>query len=119
MIQPTPTSCGQTCVAMIVGMQPRDVIALFGEQRTTPKQVREMLDELGFSMAPRSECRLPDMPSDGLWMVFGQTIIGHKLHGHWFVYDERGFFCPSKGEWLSGLIPMWTGRFYRVETRHF
>jgi len=120
-VQPTPTTCGQTLVAMLVGVNTDDVCGLIGEGFTYPRDLRKALSHYGFEMEKRSTHKLPDMPADsGTWLLFGQTMRDHRLVGHWMLCCGKrgdglnGIYCPSCGMWSGIPSSDWSGRFYRV-----
>lgn len=105
--QPTPSTCGQTCVAMLAGIELHTAIDVVGHARgTRRREIRRVLERLGcrvgdlHTLAPDE---LPDPNARGLLEVrlpFGSDL---RWRGHWAALDGCGFvFDPE----ASAPIPL-------------
>lgn len=93
--QPSRRSCGQTCVAMLLGIPASDVIADIPDKKGTHGyQLAEYLNARGFRVPTRPlRYRHGDFP-------WGKTAIvrvrwDEKQHrSHWVVWSDGRFWDP-------------------------
>lgn len=106
MSQPTRTSCGPTCVAMLAGSTPRIVISLLRSVRTRRKashatnvaEVARLLAAFGLGM-DRRQAYDADLARAwrGLLKVHRRTPSGRASKGwHWVVLADGYVFDPAK-----------------------
>lgn len=91
--QPTDMSCGQTCVAMIVGIPARDILLKRPDKKngTTVQDLIKLLRGYGF----RTDYELtlgPPLTKTAICRM----KIPRKSVGHWIVYHEGLFFDPAE-----------------------
>lgn len=107
--QPTPKSCGQTCLAILAGKTPREVIELLPDKKgTSAKQLYDTAKKLGvqLDMLPPLRFKNHELPLCGL--VIARIIWEEKRHRtHWIVIDTSPrtplVYDPSLGtpwNWL-------------------
>lgn len=93
--QPTDRSCGQTCVAMILGLRAAEVVELVGDRATWPRDLATYLAARGCAVGERL-VRLygavPPVPLAILRVVWEER--GRRV-GHWVVWCEGRVLDPS------------------------
>ena len=109
--QPSRTSCGPTCVAMIARVQAADVIALLPRVRSAKRskkrthytniaEVLKLLSFFGFNLDRR--LRFEDVTDSGdefgLLRVHTATASGHRRGWHWCVIAQGQVSDPSMAE---------------------
>jgi len=93
--QPTKTSCGQTCLAMIAGITPEEVFKLLPDtsEGARPKQLRAIAPLLGFLLGRPGKTPLVIKPRG---VFIARVIIpiqgvrsrrGWTMTSHFIVYD--------------------------------
>lgn len=96
--QPTPTTCGQTCVAMLLGCPVEAVVASVGAKGTTWPQLRAYLRRVGWTGPPRLTVN-----RDGATLGFaGHTALCRvrwnpkpgDRRAHWVLYAESAWHDP-------------------------
>lgn len=91
--QPTPTSCGQTCIAMLLGIPARQVIRDMDDGPTVPRELAEYLRPHGFNVPDRlvrmsSATRLP------AFAIVRVLWAPRTRHGHWVLWSSGDVFDP-------------------------
>lgn len=96
--QPTRTSCGQTCVAMIVGVDPREVITRSKGirpsrlDRTKVSDLIKLLASYGFDVGPRQR----DPVAEGLLRWHKRLPSGRFRGGwHWVAVHDGRVYDPA------------------------
>lgn len=106
--QPSKRSCGQTCVAILAGVQPSEVIAKLHARGTSAKDVQKVAALFGVTIAT-PPTRFEGLPVNAL-MLF-RVIWGERRHRtHWVVVDTRGFaMCVYDPSWPGPMAyAVWT-----------
>lgn len=92
--QPTPNTCGQTCVAMLVGIPVADVLAEIpdSKQGTTAPQLIKFLRARGWTTSPRPRrVRRSTSPFAICRVRWGPPT---EKRTHWVVFHSGRFFDP-------------------------
>ncbi len=94
--QKTKNSCGQACVAMIAGITLKKSIEIFGGiGRTTTKQIKQALKQLGIKTGNRRERISQNKLLPYLCIVFIRWSDNGR--GHWSVHENGKFYDPYFG----------------------
>lgn len=96
--QPTRRSCGQTVVAMLLGVPAADVIAEMGDKGTSGKQLAAFLQARGFKAGPVARFRhppavdpRPKLPPLAIVRIdWGRD----RKRTHWVLWAEKRFHDP-------------------------
>ena len=90
-IQPTPRSCGQTCLAMLLGVPVGDVfVKLVKSRGTTGRQLRRFLVERGRNVGEEQRY-VGWLPAVALVRI---EWPGPRARGHWIVRSNGRFYDP-------------------------
>lgn len=95
--QPTSVSCGQTCVAMLLGVQPEAVIRHVqgGKHGTTAKQLCQFLEQHGWKTSGR--CRIFRMHNVLPPIALCRVRWGDRKYGaHWVLWAEGRWWDPLR-----------------------
>lgn len=95
LIQPNDETCGQTCVAMAVGLPVAEVISRFGGGRTTRTQLVEALQGCGVRVNRRATGRVPKR---AICKIGYRTERGGS---HWVLIWDGKVLDPLGPEILS------------------
>lgn len=118
--QPTNTTCGQTCIAMLVDRSVYDVSLVLGHRnKTTTKEVVKTLRFFGvecpdkrviFKQEPEA------LPTNQplLLNVSRLNAKGNACWRHWIIYHAKQYYDPGWGIWRSWPINF--GRDARVRS---
>lgn len=108
LLQPTFTTCGQTSVAMVTGVDVSTVVKVVGTDRgTTPEQLLHALRRLKPESTPRVVLlngRDPHM--NGIVEVLDRSAGKY----HWTVYHDGAYYDPIFGklsdypEWVQKQV---------------
>lgn len=95
-LQPTPNSCGQTCVAMLLGMPVAEVLALIPDsgQGTTSGQIAVHLILLGWRVVKPVRFRR-SLPALCLARIVWPGPGSARRRGHWVLFAEGRCFDPA------------------------
>lgn len=108
LYQPTRTSCGPTCVAMLASAPIQNVLAeLFKtrrgarqRKRTDSSNVAEivrLLSAYGFDLDRRERCTTPHLGMFGLLRVHrARPAGGYRAGWHWCVIADGRVFDPER-----------------------
>lgn len=90
-IQPTPRSCGQTCLAMLLGVPVSDVfVRLVRTRGTTGRQLRRVL--AAYNVRTSDELRYTGwLPPVALVRIEWPVV---PRRGHWIVRANGRFYDP-------------------------
>ncbi len=123
-MQPTSTSCGPACVAMLVGVAVADVLAEFPKRfsaaklkklqrgqrithnKTNVSEMWRLLKGYGRTMAPRAQDIgwAPDENPFGLLRVHQRMASGHyRSEWHWLVLADHKVHDPCASGPMSEL----------------
>lgn len=92
-IQPTNRSCGQTCLAMVLGIPVGDVfVALKRTRGTTGSMLRRFLESRGRRCHVEQAYR-GVLPSVAIVNI--QWPEAPRAPGHWIVWANRRFYDPG------------------------
>lgn len=96
--QPAGTSlCGQCVVAMLVGKPLDEVVALMGDGRSYPANVKKAARHFGVSIPSRSKPGSAIAPDgNGAAMIWGKKQ-------HWVAWSSGKWFDPASDEPLLSL----------------
>lgn len=86
-------SCGQHCIAMIVGIDPSEIIELMGSGKTKTSQLIKALNFHGRKTAPRLIRGLGILDTDKTAICKVRWIAA----SHWIVYHNKKFYDPGLG----------------------
>jgi len=98
--QPTDSTCGQTCIAYIVGVSVDDVISVIGKKKGT------------YGTDLKKALKVYNVPhSDKMIRISKKTIkpdhciVGMqnnlKREGHWVIFRKGKYYDPGNGTILS------------------
>lgn len=113
MKQPTKTTCGQTCVAKFLGIEPETIIAEIGGSASWPSMLRKALENHGHTLS-KCKYKLPVIPQEGEWLALVQWVVNHKLIGHWFFIRNGLAWCPTNDDIISLNDPAMAGKIYEI-----
>lgn len=104
--QPTSNSCGQTCVAMIMGWPVEEVFKTLGKKgKTTGQDLIRVLTAYGVETTPlmRVRCgrKLPPLAI----VRFHQN--SSPKHSHWCIRQGPWLFDPGTGKVTYCAVPYW------------
>lgn len=93
--QPTPSTCGQTCVAMLAGLELHTAIDVVGHARgTRRREIRRVLERLGCRVGDLHTLAPDEVPNPcarGLLEVRRPHGSDLRWRGHWVALDGCGF----------------------------
>lgn len=107
--QPNNSTCGQTCIAMALGLPVERVIAVVGHAKGTLNSERaEALEKLGWNASPVKPLRsVSDLPEMALVRVCwrrrsskskdGYASRGFRNRGHIVLWANGTFYDPTFG----------------------
>jgi hypothetical protein len=114
--QPTKTTCGETCVAMLTGVSVQEVRDITKSKRGT--QARDLVGAIstigGFTVEPEVKKAGQDLPMTAICRVYwhrrskkSPTGFGAGLsrNWHWVLYHNGTFYDPT-----FGIVEGWGGR---------
>jgi hypothetical protein len=107
--QPTPFSCGQTCLAMLTNVSPYEVMLEIGTEGTTKSHhLISYLRSHGFTCSSKL---IPLKFFKAMPEIFIGKLVanGRKVGWHWVLWANARFYDPEKPEvnsieHLSGKI---------------
>ena len=107
IMQPTSTTCGQACIAMIAGKSIEDVIKdMKTDGPTSIGQLIEILDFYGIKHAERNKRISKKNPVPYEYSIL--TVHTSKGYTHWTVLYDKKYFDPEfgliEGEYTQGKI---------------
>jgi hypothetical protein len=90
--QPSRRSCGQTCIAMLLGVPATEVIASIPDRKgTSAKQLIEYVQSVGWTTAPIRRFAGADLPP----LAFVRVIWRELRHRtHWILWANGRYFDP-------------------------
>jgi hypothetical protein len=96
--QPTPTSCGQTCLAIVAELPVTQIQRLIRKRgRTTPKDIEYGLELIGRRDVRRVKLAAGDaLPAPCIALLRGKDVA------HWVVFDGESVLDPHRG-WRARL----------------
>ncbi len=94
--QPTNSTCGQACIAMISGKEVDEVIRdMKTSQSTSIGQLMEALDFYGISHAERNVRISKKNPVPSPFSIL--TVHTHAGYTHWIVLFDGKYYDPEFG----------------------
>ena len=111
VMQPTPQTCGQACIAMITGQPIEQVIKdmkTYGP--TSIGQLIEALDFYGVRHAEKNLRISKQRPAPSDFSVL--TVHMNAGYSHWAIYYHGSYYCPEFGllsEYTAGKITSFLG----------
>lgn len=114
LIQPTPTSCGQTCLAMVSGMPIERAIRIVGHSHSTcPAELVAAIRSCGYS-CPSRLARVSKRGLPELCIARLSARNAAPSWGHWVVvykgnvYDPAGVMNPAypKPVHMTSYLPI-------------
>ena len=107
IMQPTSLTCGQACIAMIVGKSVEEVIKDMKTDRATSiGQLIEILDFYGVKHAEKNKRISKKNPSPYPFSIL--TVHTNAGYTHWIVLCENKYFDSEfgliEGEYTHGKI---------------
>lgn len=102
--QPTEKTCGQTCVAMVLGVPVADVIREMGSGPTRGVHLVERLRLCGLAAEQQRVhriCRIEDLPSVAILRV---EWIPKQANDHWIVLAHGEVLDPAGVFDLAGVV---------------
>lgn len=97
--QPTKNSCGQTCIAMILDVDPNKIVDEYHDGPTWGTELVSILKDYGVNTAPtckRFGSRTPPPPPVPLAIV---GVVYEKRKdplGHWVLWDGEKYLDPAR-----------------------
>jgi hypothetical protein len=111
--QPTHSTCGQTCVAMVVGESVEVIVESMGGRQTHAYELREELFKRGWLMETRSlrlRAERPILPA----LLLCRFVCGRKLNSHWMWFYGVEIHDPETGGEVFGFADDWAVSQFRV-----
>lgn len=107
VMQPTSTTCGQACIAMIAGKPIEHVIKdMKTDGPTSIGQLIEILDFYGIKHAERNKRISKKNPTPYEYSVL--TVHTNEGYTHWTLLYDKKYFDPEfgliEGEYTHGKI---------------
>ncbi|MCM1038389.1 MAG: hypothetical protein NC314_02680 [Roseburia sp.] len=107
IMQPTSTTCGQACIAMIAGKPIEDVIKdMKTDGPTSIGQLIEILDFYGIKHAERNKRISKKNPAPYEYSIL--TVHTSEGYTHWTLLYDKKYFDPEfgliEGEYTHGKI---------------
>ena len=112
VVQPTPETCGQACIAMITGNSVEDVIRdMETSGPTSIGQLIEALDRCGVRHAERNTRISKKNPVPHPCSIL--TVHTNAGYTHWVLLNEGKYYDPEfgliEGEYTFGKITSFLG----------
>ena len=112
VLQPTPTTCGQACIAMITGKEIEVVIKdMKTSGPTSIGQLIEILDFYGVKHAERNTRISKKNPAPYKYSIL--TVHTNKGYSHWILWFDNKYYDPEfgliEGEYTHGKITSFLG----------
>ena len=112
VLQPTPETCGQACIAMITGKDIEDVIKdMKTSGPTSIGQLIEILDFYGVKHAERNTRISKKNPVPHPCSIL--TVYTNEGYTHWVLLYDNKYFDPEfgmiEGEYTHGKITSFLG----------
>lgn len=112
VLQPTPETCGQACIAMITGKDIEDVIKdMKTSGPTSIGQLIEILDFYGVKHAERNTRISKKNPLPHPCSIL--TVHTNEGYTHWVLLYDNKYFDPEfgmiEGEYTHGKITSFLG----------
>lgn len=112
IMQPTPTTCGQACVAMIAGKTIEEVIRdMKTDGPTSIGQLIEALDRYGISHAERNTRISKKNPVPHSYSIL--TVHTNAGYTHWALLYGGKYYDPEfgliEGEYSHGRVTSFLG----------
>lgn len=112
VLQPTPTTCGQACIAMITGKEIEVVIKdMKTSGPTSIGQLIEILDFYGVKHAERNTRISKKNPAPYKYSIL--TVHTNKGYSHWTLWFDNKYYDPEfgliEGEYTHGKITSFLG----------
>lgn len=107
ILQPTPTTCGQACVAMLAGKTVQQVITdMKTDGPTSIGQLMEILDAYGIEHAERNTRISKKNPVPHACSIL--TVHANGGYTHWLLFKDGKYYDPEfgliEGEYPHGKI---------------
>lgn len=107
IMQPTSTTCGQACIAMIAGKSIEDVIKdMRTDGPTSIGQLIEILDFYSIKHAERNKRISKKNPIPYEYSIL--TVHTNEGYTHWALLYDKKYFDPEfgliEGEYTQGKI---------------
>jgi len=112
VMQPTPETCGQACIAMITGKPIEEVIRdMRTSGPTSIRQLIEILDRYGVKHAERNTRISKKNPVPHPCSIL--TVHTNAGYTHWVLLNEGKYYDPEfgliEGEYTFGKITSFLG----------
>ena len=112
VLQPTPETCGQACIAMIAG---KDIDEVIKDMKTSGPtsigQLIDILDKYGIKHAERNTRISKKNPIPHNYSIL--TIHANKGYTHWILLYDNKYYDPEfgliDGEYTYGKITSFLG----------
>jgi hypothetical protein len=94
-LQPTPYSCGQTCIAMVSSREIGEIFAHLPDRKggTNGNQIRECLRSLGIDSQPCKWYRGGRLPNYCIVLLTKRNVLPRV--GHWVVHHYGTIIDPE------------------------
>ena len=108
---PKSRMCGQTCVAMLLGMTLEECIKLVFkgyDKGTTTKHLMKVLDQAGYMMNYKKLVKVPkdgSMPDRAI-VKLRRTDVNYSANWHWVLYADGRYYDPGKGGTFNSRIEL-------------
>ena len=112
VLQPTPETCGQACIAMITGKDINEVIKdMKTSGPTSIGQLIDILDKYGIKHAERNTRISKKNPIPHNYSIL--TVHTKKGYTHWTLLYDNKYYDPEfgliEGEYTYGRITSFLG----------
>ena len=112
VLQPTPETCGQACIAMITGKDINEVIKdMKTSGPTSIGQLIDILDKYGIKHAERNTRISKKNPNPHNYSIL--TVHTNKGYTHWILLYDNKYYDPEfgliEGEYTYGRITSFLG----------
>lgn len=118
--QPTNSKvCGQTCIAMVLGISLEEAIKLYGHRKATSfNDHKVILERFGYTLGEfikidnRKGFDLPDL-------CLVRIVKANNKVGHFIIHDNGKFYDPSRGVFDSKEDLLWKyNHYHNGEEKH-
>ena len=111
-MQPSPTACGQACIAMLSGKSVEEVIKdMKTDASTSIGQLIEILDFYGIRHAERNKRISKKNPVPYKYSIL--TVHTNEGYTHWVLLYDNKYYDPEfgliNGEYTYGKITSFLG----------